>query len=306
MHNYQIRLFGEVSVRCGAVTPAHLPAKTQELFCYLLLHRDHPHTREFLAGQLWSDASASQSKKYLRQNLWQLQAALHQQPPTQATPVLLVSQRCISINPEASMWLDTWQLADTFAQVRHLQGEDFLPQHAQAAQQAIGLYQGDLLDGWYQDWCLIERERFQSMFLVLLDKLIDYCLAQHQCEQGVEYGLRALRYDPTREKTHRRLMRLHYLAGDRAAALRQFEQCSTLLAEEFHVKPTRRTIELIEQICADQGDTGQPPPNDTARLPHEEVRLLPRVLSELDRIQSHLAALQQDVEAMKRLLNQQT
>ena len=34
------------------------------------------------------------------------------------------------------------------------------------------LYRGDLLTGWYQDWCLIERERYQCMFVSLLDKLM--------------------------------------------------------------------------------------------------------------------------------------
>src|SRR5688572_12678309 len=32
--------------------------KMQELFCYLLLHRDHPHSREVLAELLWNDNSA--------------------------------------------------------------------------------------------------------------------------------------------------------------------------------------------------------------------------------------------------------
>jgi len=28
----------------------------------------------------------------------------------------------------------------------------------------VDLYQGDLLEGWYQDWLLCERERLQNMF----------------------------------------------------------------------------------------------------------------------------------------------
>ena len=37
------------------------------------------------------------------------------------------------------------------------------------------VYDGDLFDGCYQDWCLLERERLQNVYLVLLDKeMFDY------------------------------------------------------------------------------------------------------------------------------------
>jgi hypothetical protein len=48
------------------------------------------------------------------------------------------------------------------------------------------------------------------------------------------------------------LMRLYYLNGDRAAALRQYEQCATILDEELGVKPSKRTIALYKQILTEQ------------------------------------------------------
>jgi DNA-binding SARP family transcriptional activator len=50
------------------------------------------------------------------------------------------------------------------------------------------------------------------------------------------------------ERIHRRLMRLYYLAGDRTAALRQYERCVTLLREELGVDPSERTVALYRQI----------------------------------------------------------
>ena len=65
----EMRLNGRHLVGCEA-------RKLQELLCYLLLYRDRPHYRETLAAVLWSDSTTAQSKKYLCQALWQLQAAL--------------------------------------------------------------------------------------------------------------------------------------------------------------------------------------------------------------------------------------
>ncbi len=47
-------------------------------------------------------------------------------------------------------------------------------------------------------------------------------------------------------------MRLHYLNGNRAGAIRQYEQCAAALEEELGVKPSKRTTALYKQILADQ------------------------------------------------------
>jgi two-component SAPR family response regulator len=93
----------------------------------------------------------------------------------------------------------------------------------------VALYHGDLLEDWFQDWCLYERERLQNIYLAALDKLMDYCEASRDYDAGLAYGTRILRHDLARERTHRRLMRLYYLAGDRTSALRQYDRCVQIL-----------------------------------------------------------------------------
>ena len=84
-----------------------------------------------------------------------------------------------------------------------------------AIEDAINLYQGNLLEGWYQNWCLIERERLQQMYFIMLEKLMDFCEAHGEWERGQMYGSQILRYDNAHEPTHHRLMRLYYLSKDR-------------------------------------------------------------------------------------------
>jgi hypothetical protein len=47
-----------------------------------------------------------------------------------------------------------------------------------------------------------------------------------------------VRSDYTQERTHRQLMQLYALAGDRSMALRQFVQCRAALMQEFGIQPT--------------------------------------------------------------------
>src|SRR5713101_6217484 len=193
--------------------------KVQELFCYLLLHRDHSLPRETLASILWPDTTTLLSKKSLRQALWQLQSALAPQSETSHERILLVEPEWIQLNPEADLWLDVAVLEHTFDLVQKVPGKELNTQHAQMLQNVVQLYQGPLLEGWYQDWCLYERERLQGIYLALLDKLMSYCEARRDYETGLLYGMRILCYDRARERTHRRLMRLHYRSEEHTSEL---------------------------------------------------------------------------------------
>jgi len=65
----------------------------------------------------------------------------------------------------------------------------------------VNIYQGNLLEAWYQDWCLYERERLQKLFLAMLDMLMDYCEAPQDYETGRTFGNRILQDDRAREHT---------------------------------------------------------------------------------------------------------
>jgi DNA-binding SARP family transcriptional activator len=270
------------------------------LFCYLLLHRDRPHARETLAGTLWGNSPTAQAKKYLRQALWQLQAALDL-PPAAPERFLQVEVEWVQFHPVADLWLDVALFEQAYTRLHGVPGEQLDAGAAAAAQEAVALYQGDLLEGQYQDWCLYERERLQQMYLALLDKLIGHCVARQDYAAAQDYGGRVLRYDRAHERTHRHLMRLHYLAGDRAAALRQYERCRHALAEELGVAPAHSTTEIYEQIRADRLDRPAPP-NVPATPPTGDP--LPRLLARLQQMQTGLAELQQQVRQEIHLIEQ--
>lgn len=310
MSTFSVRLLGRFCVQRDRRPLDGLDAhKVQELFSYLILYRDRPHPRETLAGLLWGESTTPQSKKCMRQSLWQLQTALESQTDSRRERVLLVEPDWIQFNTEADLWLDVALFEQAFTLAQGIQGKELDVQCAQILRNCVDLYRGDLLEGRYQDWCLYERERFQNMYLAVLDKLMEYCEAHYEYEAGLGYGARILRHDRARERTHRRLMRLHYLSGDRAAALRQYERCVTALAEELGVKPAARTVAVYDQIRADRVvDTPLVSAQaDSAHLP--EIAPIPSMLSHLKHLWGALADLErvlhEDMQAIEQILNDQ-
>lgn len=286
MESLQITLFGRLVIRRGAAT-IELPAKAAELLCFMLLQRGRPQLREGLAAELWGEAEGAQGKKYLRQTLWQLQNALE---AAGAPPLLQLDREWVALSPAAHLGVDAHRLEDTWAALGEAPGAGLTAGEAAAARAAAELYRGALLDGWYQEWCLVERERYQALFGAMLDRLVDHCVEAGLPDVGIAYALRLLRLEPTRERTHRRLMRLYAASGDRGAALRQLAMCAATLEREFGVGPSEPTLALAARIRA--GELG-------ARTHEPPGRQLADELAEL---RAYVVALHGELEHLKRAI----
>ncbi len=299
MSTLRIYLFGKFCVRRNEqVLDGFYAHKVQELFCYLLLHRDHSLPRETLASLLWPDTITVQSKKNLRQALWQLQSALGSQNEPVNGRVLLVEPDWVQLNSEADLWLDVAVFEQAYNLVQKTPGQELNGSQTQLLQDTVQLYQGPLLEGCYEDWCLYERERFQNLYLAMLEKLMSYCEVHHDYDAGIFYGMSIISCDRAQERIHRRLMRLHYLNGDRVAALRQYEQCAAVLNQELGVKPSKRTIALYKQILTEQLVEPEPTFTPTEAQPALEFSTSPLIeaLVHLAQLQEVLANLQSQVQ----------
>lgn len=303
MTSLKVKMLGKFCVQLdGEIWLSQESLKTRELFCYLLTHPAPRHRREHLAEMLWSESSTSAAKKYLRQALWQLQSkfAANQKEPSRQ--LFSADTEWLSFHPDLDVWTDVREFEQACETLRDPSPPDQV--RVQDLKQAVQLYQGDFLEGWYQDWCLCERERLQNQYLTLLDKLIGYCEENRQYELGIVYSERLLQHDSAGERAHQQMMRLKHLSGDRTGALRQYECCVKALRDEFGVQPGRSTRELYEAIRSDQILSAVSLP--AAALCDRELRArsFDDLLSQLRSFQQILASLQQQAQQWIRVIEQ--
>lgn len=241
-----VRLFGKLSLQRGDAELDSLRfGKLAELFCYLLVHRDRPHSREVLSTVLWGDSTTAQSRKYLRQALWQLQRILRD---ASEAPVLLADRSAVQMQLTGDVWVDVSAFEAVCVPLQQVAAGRLTAQQAASLTEALDLYRGDLLEGWYQDWCLFDRERLENLYLLSLEKLMSYSEEQKQYAAGLEMGERILRLDRAHERTYQTMIRMQAAAGDRAAAIRLYQRCEAALREELGVGPAGTTVELIDRI----------------------------------------------------------
>lgn len=305
----RVRLFGKFEACYGERVLVGLDApKVQELFSYLLLYRDRPHSRETLSDLFWCDDATLDPRKCLRQVLWRLQAAVDSQSDSTDGSLLLIDSKWVQLNRASELWADVIQFEQAFALVQRTPGQELQEQGVQTLRAALQLYRGHLLEGCYEDWCLFERGRLQSMYLSMLEKLMIYYEAQGEYEAGLECGICILRLDAAHERTHRRLMRLHYQLGNRTAALRQYKICVAALRQELNADPSGQTVAVHEQIRSGWL-SGQAASQATATL-KQVTPTLRQTLAQLEMLQTTLVKtedqLQQVIQLVEMALERST
>jgi len=217
------------------------------VFCYLLLNRQHKQNRERLASVFWGNYSTNVSRKYLRNALWKLRSVF-QSVGAELEDYLQVNDDSIAFQSSRPYQLDVETFENLLTSTRTLPGEELSQEQAQQLNQAIGLYDGELLEGVDEEWCLYERERLNLLHLNTLLKLMVYHRSHHSYTVGIEFGERILAFDNTRENVHREMMLLYWLLGEPQMALVQYHHCEQILKDQVGVEPAEETKNLYQQM----------------------------------------------------------
>jgi len=245
---YEIKLLGSGQAYFDGKIITGFPGQQHcLLFYYLLLNRHVSYTREQVATVFWGDDPSSVALKNLRNALWRLKQAFRS--------VDACVDDLISIQEDFIAFLETdsYQLdIDRFESAARLclpeSKSELSDADVRLLEAAVELYNGDLLEGIYEDWCLYERERLRLAFLNILIRLMDHHSRKGKYEHALGYGRRILLLDPTREKVHRQIMLMHWMAGNRESALLQYRACGSILQTELGLKPSQETQQLYETI----------------------------------------------------------
>jgi DNA-binding SARP family transcriptional activator len=217
----------------GAV---ELPLGTQRLVAFLAVH-NRPLQRLFVAGNLWIDSNEEHANANLRTALWRLRHLGYR--------IVEATRSHLALAPSVSV-----DLHESTARARRvLRHEDPSPvEDVQAV-----LLAGDLLPDWYDDWVLIERERFRQLRLHALETLCDDLAADGSYAAAVEAGLACVAAEPLRESAHRALIRVHLAEGNAVEAVRQYRLYRALIGDELGLAPSAEMQRIVAALPIGDG-----------------------------------------------------
>ena len=227
--------------------------KEQGLLAYLAVEADQPHSRDSLVGLFWPEMPAADARNNLRVALSRLKQHL-------ANDTLLETTRhTVAFTPTDQFWLDVRHFLSLIKQSEtHNHPTLSACRPCQTAlRQALELYQGEFLTGFFledclafEEWLFVWRERLHVQMLKQLDHLVQAAENSGHFAEAERYARRQIELDPLHESAHRQLMRALVAQGQRSAALTQFQTCEAILQAELGVEPETETVLLHQEIQA--------------------------------------------------------
>ena len=247
--------------------PVNLVRRKVRALLYYLASVQEPVHRSRLVSIFWPDMSRASALQNLRTLLHSLRVVLETYIDTDGELISLVGD----------IWVDTREFESRLAKPRDSFSELI---------NTLDLYKGEFLFGFdlpdtdsFEYWLTVQREHYHKLAVRGWTQLADAYEDADDFSRALDSLEKALFYNPLQEDLQRESMRLMYLAGDRPAAIRRYDDLRKLLDEQLGVLPMRETRNLYDAILTDQVEkkpTKQPAASSTGnlrtiRVPQDEL-----------------------------------
>jgi LuxR family transcriptional regulator, maltose regulon positive regulatory protein len=239
----QIRAFGQPEVILDGKPVQWAVVKSRDLF-FLLLQYPQGLSREQIGAIFWPDHTPERLEPAFRSTLYRLRRAV-------SRDCVLFQDGLYRFNGSIPVFCDVREFEYLLDQAETAASIEKAVTCLETARQ---LYRGDYLQDSYEDWCGLERERLRNRILAATEKLAALYTARGKLSPALALYQRLVKDDPYHEDAQRELIRLQYLLGDRAAAIRQYQALVKLLQEELGLRPHPETEALYQRIISGELD----------------------------------------------------
>jgi DNA-binding SARP family transcriptional activator len=221
----RLHLLGSPKWQRSGAAPAPLPEKDAALLARLAL--EGAQSRSALCDLLWPQSTPAQASASLRQRASRLRALA-------GLPFIELGA---SVRLHADVWVDA----------NHI---DELPDELLLGTQALlaGVDLGD--HGELDQWLARARNAVAERCAGVLAARAEALQAEGRLHEALALARGIVALVPLGEQGWRRLIRLHYLRGDRAEAQDTYWRLNALLRDELGIRPSAETQAMLQTVEA--------------------------------------------------------
>jgi peptide/nickel transport system substrate-binding protein len=234
------------------------------LFAYLVAEQGRPVPRDELAEAIWGEALPATWDKALTGLVSKLRALLAESG-VDGGGALTGAFGCYRLELPEGSWVDIVAAERALQEAENAFARGDLEKAQDAARLTESLVRQPFFPGDEGRWVEGKRRELTEVRARALSVLADSCSRSGEPREAAKWAEQAITLEPFRESGYRRLMEAHVAAGDRAEALRVYERCRRLLAEELGAYPSPETQSIYRALL----DTPslEPQPLDTSAAP---------------------------------------
>jgi DNA-binding SARP family transcriptional activator len=219
----------------------------QAILRYMVAQSNHRATMDTLMALLWPEDEPEVAHHKLQVAISTLRRSLNNGYVSDTGGgYVLCKHGVYQLNPSVPIRTDVDEFLSFYQAGRQQKSISSAVPYYEAA---CHLYKGAFLtEDLYVDWPIIQREQLNQAYLAMCGSLSEHYLEIGSYEDAAKWASAILKENRCDEVAYRKLMRINLAAGRRSEALRQYQRCERVLAEELNVAPMPETISLFHSI----------------------------------------------------------
>ncbi|TDX53205.1 BTAD domain-containing putative transcriptional regulator [Orenia marismortui] len=249
-YSLKIKAFGRLKIYRGNQLideSEWVRKKSKDLFKLFLVHRGDFLSKDQICQILYPDLSQEDAYRSFSVNLSCLNKVLNPNREAGDKPYFIIKDK------------DNYGLVNNFTYRSDVDIFGELIERGKQAdsklikikyyQQALDIYEGDFIVGdLYNQEIIKERKKLQQMYLEISYDLIAYYYENGDYNECIELADKALEFDKYYEAAYLYKMKSYNQLNRRSYAIKIYQRCKEILAEELNISPNIEIEEYYQEI----------------------------------------------------------
>ncbi len=240
----EINLLGQIQIKYNDEDiTGNLSNKAVALIYMLIVNESKFLTRDKIIFYLWPESSEEAARYNLRYNLWLLKKNIPQDKNGEV--LIIANKEGCKLNAEYSLKCD----------YLFLKNLDFNSSGIELLHEAMSLFRGEIMAGWYLKNCnefneLILSERFfcEQKHLLLLRTLAEKYEEIGDLHKALYIYIKISNIDCDNEDLALKIMKLYQEQGNRIAAINHFKKIEDTMLNDLGIAPNEKLCEYYESL----------------------------------------------------------
>jgi len=209
--------------------------KAQELFAYLIYHRNRTVSKQTLLDLLWPEYDEEKASTQLHTAIYQIRKVIKETGLDLMIKYMDEGYRLV--------WGEGLKLDVEEWEKGMLQAPEVTPATIAQHLDLLELYRGDYLEEHRYSWSQFEQERIRNIWLEHASTIADCYVMRKKYIEALRLYTKRQEQQPYLEAGYFGMMKIHAILGHHVEVVKQFELLSSKIREEFDVEPDKEVVE---------------------------------------------------------------
>lgn len=249
---YEVKMFGEFSIRNGDIVVSKDQSRTKKVWMlleYLIANRHSEISQEKLIDLLWEDEDCDAPFNALKNLIYRCRKVLSVLDPAGKESFIIFERNTYAWNNNLPMMVDVELFDDYYRKA--MSGAASEEERIFYFLEAVALYQGEFLPkSSYSNWVVSKNAYYAGLYNECILRVAPLLSKDGNYEQIARICERAVELYPFEEQIHRLLIVAYLKQKQPSKALRHYQHVLELFYRELNVDLTSSFKDLYDEISS--------------------------------------------------------